>query len=649
MSLDEVLSAAKVTPSDYSEALKVSAKGSVVVLKHRPSECNINNYNVPVLLANMDLQYVLNAYACIMYVASYIMKTDRAMGALLKRVANEANADDLKAQMKKVGSAFSTHREVSAQEAAYRILSLPMKQLSRTVVFVNTNPKNERIAVLKDHATLKELDDDDPDVFHKSLIDRYVHRPQQLQSMCLAEFAATFATNRKHTDDNEDASGNDVLPCTSTVDLKPAQITLTDGFGKMTMRPRPAVIRFHRYNMEAERSNWFRAKLMLYFPWFDEATDLLGDYATFEEHYFHVQSVVLANERKYTQEHVDEIQLSDNGPPQHAWDQLAPGTEANRANSLAEGSQSLTEVSDQDLVDNANLFTSSTTSTIHTRYDSAANSQEIPPEEYRKLLRGLNTKQKQIVMFYRNWCKQAVVALKQDKPVEPYRVFVSGPGGVGKSHIIRLIHSDTIKLLRLSGTIEPDDVIVLLTAPTGVAAFIISGMTLHSALILGTSKYTGFQPLSHDRLNSLRSKLSHLALLIIDEVSMVGCNMLLEIHKRLQQIKGVLPDVTFGGVSILAVGDFYQLPPVGQRPVFSSVSDSYAKLYRSGSLWVDEFQMIELDEIMRQKDDSEFCELLCRIRTADQTEEDIVTLQSREVDPDMPNYPNNALQIERGR
>ena len=42
---------------------------------------------------------------------------------------------------------------------------------------------------------------------------------------------------------------------------------------------------------------------------------------------------------------------------------------------------------------------------------------------------------------------------------------------------------------------------------------------------------------------------------IIDEVSMVGSNMLLEIHKRLQQIKGVSDDKVFGGVSILAVGD----------------------------------------------------------------------------------------------
>ena len=124
----------------------------------------------------------------------------------------------------------------------------------------------------------------------------------------------------------------------------------------------------------------------------------------------------------------------------------------------------------------------------------------------------------------------------------------------------------------MSGAFEPDDVIVLLTAPTGIAAFNINGMTLHSALLLGSSKHTGFQPLSHDKLNTLRTMLSNLALIFVDEVSMVGSNMLLQIHKRLQQIKGVSPDVTFGGVSILAVGNLYQLPPVGQPPLFSTVT-----------------------------------------------------------------------------
>ena len=61
----------------------------MVVLKRETCECFINNYNSSVMLAwqaNMDLQFVLNAYACVMYVASYIMKTDRAMGEILKCV-----------------------------------------------------------------------------------------------------------------------------------------------------------------------------------------------------------------------------------------------------------------------------------------------------------------------------------------------------------------------------------------------------------------------------------------------------------------------------------------------------------------------------------------------------------------------------------
>ena len=109
--------------------------------------------------------------------------------------------------------------------------------------------------------------------------------------------------------------------------------------------------------------------------------------------------------------------------------------------------------------------------------------------------------------------------------------------------------------------------VALLTAPTGVS------IQWHGITFSIPSKYSGFQPLSHD---TLRTKLSRLMFVIIDEVSMVGSNMLLEIHKRLQQIKGVSDDKVFGGVSILAVGDLYQLPPVGQALLCSTVSDCYA-------------------------------------------------------------------------
>ena len=52
-------------------------------------------------------------------------------------------------------------------------------------------------------------------------------------------------------------------------------------------------------------------------------------------------------------------------------------------------------------------------------------------------------------MFHRNWCKKAIIALKEGKPVEPYHVFLSGPGDVGKSHAIKLIYYS--EFLKLSG------------------------------------------------------------------------------------------------------------------------------------------------------------------------------------------------------
>ena len=90
----------------------------------------------------------------------------------------------------------------------------------------------------------------------------------------------------------------------------------------------------------------------------------------------------------------------------------SPSTKESRSHSLVEGSELLTEVS-EDLLINANLLSSSASAHLHVPFESAANRQEILADEYRKLLRGLNIKQRQIVMFHRNWCKKAVMALKQ--------------------------------------------------------------------------------------------------------------------------------------------------------------------------------------------------------------------------------------------
>ena len=78
-SLNEILIQANVTPDEYT-ALEASNKGNVVLLKRKPSECMVNNYNGPVMLAwqaNMNLHYVLNACICLHHVCCLLYHENR--------------------------------------------------------------------------------------------------------------------------------------------------------------------------------------------------------------------------------------------------------------------------------------------------------------------------------------------------------------------------------------------------------------------------------------------------------------------------------------------------------------------------------------------------------------------------------------------
>lgn len=64
-----------------------------------------------------------------------------------------------------------------------------------------------------------------------------------------------------------------------------------------------------------------------------------------------------------------------------------------------------------------------------------------------------------------------------------------------------------------------------------------------------------------------------------------------------------------------------------------------------GSLWQTHFQILELTEIQRQKNDNRFASLLNRVRTGDQTDEDIALLNSRQTSTTIKNYPQHATHI----
>ncbi|KAM9771275.1 ATP-dependent DNA helicase PIF1-like isoform 1-T1 [Syngnathus typhle] len=94
---------------------------------------------------------------------------------------------------------------------------------------------------------------------------------------------------------------------------------------------------------------------------------------------------------------------------------------------------------------------------------------------------------------------------------------------------------------------------------------------------------------------------------------MVSKDLFAYVNARLKQIKGI--NLPFGGMSVLAVGDFFQLPPVRQSKPLC--------VYDPTRLdhWRDDFKKITLTAIMRQKDDVAFAELLNRLRVKEKSDE----------------------------
>ena len=133
--------------------------------------------------------------------------------------------------------------------------------------------------------------------------------------------------------------------------------------------------------------------------------------------------------------------------------------------------------------------------------------------------------------------------------------------------------------------------------------------------------------------------------MFIDEISMVGSGMFNFFDLRLQQIMGTKEP--FGGLSIITVGDLFQLKPVFNQwiSIFENSKNGYTAL--ATNLWQQYFQMFELSEVMRQREDKDFAEILNRIREGKHTEADIAVLKKRilNLSPQHPDYPMNSTHL----
>ena len=124
-------------------------------------------------------------------------------------------------------------------------------------------------------------------------------------------------------------------------------------------------------------------------------------------------------------------------------------------------------------------------------------------------------------------------------------VCITGSGGVGKSYIIQQIREQ----------IKNE---TLFVAPTGIAAVNIDGATIHKTFGLSTSVQFN-APIINDKIRDVLAN-KNLKRLVIDEISMVRADIFSVIDKILKSVRK--SKAPFGGLQVVVIGDFYQLPPI---------------------------------------------------------------------------------------
>ena len=176
---------------------------------------------------------------------------------------------------------------------------------------------------------------------------------------------------------------------------------------------------------------------------------------------------------------------------------------------------------------------------------------------------------------------------------------------------------------------SPDKPKVLILAPAGVAAININGTTINLGLSIPpyVNGYT-LPRLSDSEQGRLRNLYSEVLVVLIDEISMVSNIPLLHIQKSLCEIFGCSESQPFANLSILVVGELLQLSPTKAPQIFNPYNNGFGDFF---NLIYGRYVMAELTEVMWQKGDKNFVNILNNIRIGKCSEDDVKRLQTRKI------------------
>ncbi len=224
--------------------------------------------------------------------------------------------------------------------------------------------------------------------------------------------------------------------------------------------------------------------------------------------------------------------------------------------------------------------------------------------------------------------------------------FVTGEPGSGKTHTVNAY----VEWLRVRG-IEP-----AITASTGIAATHIGGYTIHSWSGIGIKRDLSDQDLDQLAQNErLVKRARGASVLIIDEISMLSSATFDMVDAALRTLRGSFEP--FGGMQVIVVGDFFQLPPIAKSSSADSANlfdegdeDPHSRFSFMSRAWSSlKIVTCYLSEQHRQEDGT-FLDILSAVRRGEVTKEHteiLLSQQSNETEKEMTELYTHNADVDR--
>ena len=568
-----------------------SYKKRLYELERKYNERYINDYN-PTLLylwkGNVDMQFIgEESESLVEYISKYATKAPRSAISDFELDAIEVNNKSNFGKLFQLASKLMKDRELGAMEARNFLLSEKPVQTDTSFMFINTVYASKRKSVLKSKKDLESLPDDSKDIYYGDLIGTwYPKRPPydkhngnlNLKEMSLFEFAKTY-----------ERVGN---AAAAQFKDKSKLLRLDGNAGFMKRRSydpkKNTLVVYCPSHLDPIKDSeaYYFAFLLLHKPFWHEHL-LMGKSRSYQEEFERLiveLPAMAAHEKKFRMKKNFREKMENDADAQ--------------ANQMCAEEEN--DCDPQNVESGSDLF------------EIVRKQTEIETvEQLREAVKGLSPDQlavyesfvENVEHYYQHKTKSCPCG-----KFEPLRLFVSGFGGSGKSHLIRILMAYQF----IKSEVNKEPCHFLLGAPTGIASHNIGGMTLHSMWNLpvnhGNSKRNfneEYRKLRSGQINRMRANYKHACGLIVDEVSMISNRMLMAINLRMNEVVGSKSHEAFGGIPTVMFGDLFQLEPVNGYQPFVPLSSSVTQKMFGGfpcapNLW-KAFQFRQLNTNHRQQ------------------------------------------------